>query len=129
MTRRKEISFGIIPIKEGKTLLVKHRKGHWAFPKGHAEEGEKPEESACRELFEETGLKVTALLGPSFEESYCYADVDKRVTYFLAEVSGEINIQPEEIEEVRWLTLGEAHALATFPECRRLINELYGASF
>ena len=48
------------------TLLVKHTKGHWAFAKGHVEENETEEETALREIKEETGLnnlKVVATGG------------------------------------------------------------------
>lgn len=34
--------------------------GRWALPGGYMEQGETPEEAACRELFEETQIKITA---------------------------------------------------------------------
>ena len=41
-------------------LLIKHVKsGYWSFPKGHVENGETEEETAKREIKEETGLSVT----------------------------------------------------------------------
>ena len=41
-------------------LLIKHiNGGHWAFPKGHVEPGETEEQTALREIKEETGLSVT----------------------------------------------------------------------
>ena len=36
-------------------LLIQHQAGHWAFPKGHANPGESPAETARREFAEETG--------------------------------------------------------------------------
>ena len=42
-----------------KVLLIKHENGgHWAFPKGHVEEGETEVETALREIKEETGLST-----------------------------------------------------------------------
>ena len=39
-------------------LLLKHRAGHWDFPKGHVEAGESEQETALREVLEESGLTV-----------------------------------------------------------------------
>ena len=115
-------AFGIIPIHQGKTLLVKHQKGHWAFPKGHAEPNEDPIDTAKRELKEETGLEVVELLGKSFNESYSFDAHEKRVTYFLAHVKGTLKVQIEEIADARWVTFEEAKKLATFDECKKLIS-------
>ena len=47
--------------RDGKVLLVQRAKppvGIWAFPGGHVEAGERLEEAAVRELFEETGMSA-----------------------------------------------------------------------
>lgn len=57
--------FVINPINK-KILLVKHGMfDKWVQPGGHIEDDEVPEEAAVREVFEETGIKVT-LLGERF---------------------------------------------------------------
>jgi 8-oxo-dGTP pyrophosphatase MutT (NUDIX family) len=49
-------------VHEGKVLLIKHKKlGIWLAPGGHTEEEELPHESAEREFWEETGVKVRAV--------------------------------------------------------------------
>ena len=49
-----------------KILLVKHADyNKWLQPGGHIEEDEIPEEAAIREVYEETGIKIT-LLGEHF---------------------------------------------------------------
>ena len=125
-------AFGIIPLREKnrawETLLVKHQKGHWAFPKGHPEPGEMPQETALRELKEETGLKVKHLLPKEpLKEFYIFKQegklVEKTVTYYLAEVEGEVTLQREELEACRWLSFGEAAKLATFPESKKLAEK------
>lgn len=58
-------AFVINPVDK-KILLVKHNLfDKWVQPGGHIEEDEAPEDTALREVFEETGIKIT-LLGESF---------------------------------------------------------------
>jgi len=126
-----EESYGIIPCREGEFFLVQHQAGHWGFPKGHAESGESPEETARRELFEETNLKVVRLLTPTpLVEQYTFLRygkrIEKQVTYFLAQVEGEVALQGDEIAQGRWVSFEEAAELITFPEgkelCQRAIK-------
>jgi bis(5'-nucleosidyl)-tetraphosphatase len=37
-------------------LLMHYEEGHWDFPKGHVEKGETEEQTARREIAEETGI-------------------------------------------------------------------------
>lgn len=129
-----EASYGIIPLakKEGEwqVLLIQHGAAdHWAFPKGHAEEGEEPRETASRELFEETGLTVSNYLTSlPFIEKYQFFSrgqkIEKTVTYFLAEVTGELNLQVEEIRASRWVPLSVAADHVTFPAAKTICNQV-----
>ena len=56
----------VINPKTYKILLVKHGVyDKWIQPGGHVEEGETPEEAALREVYEETGVKIS-LIGEKF---------------------------------------------------------------
>lgn len=56
----------IINPENKKILLVKHGDyDKWLQPGGHIEDDETPEEAAVREVYEETGLKIT-LIGEHF---------------------------------------------------------------
>ena len=56
----------VIDRNKKKILLVKNKKfNKWVQPGGHIEENETPEETAIREVYEETGLRVK-LLGEHF---------------------------------------------------------------
>lgn len=56
----------VINPKDKKILLVKHSDyDKWLQPGGHIENDETPEEAAIREIYEETGLKIT-LIGERF---------------------------------------------------------------
>jgi len=71
----------IIGIKNDKIVLIKRgiepSKGLWAPPSGFMEAGEKPEDAALRELYEETSLKgeVTDLLGVYSKNTGIYGDL------------------------------------------------------
>jgi ADP-ribose pyrophosphatase YjhB (NUDIX family) len=60
---------GVVLVQQGRVLLVKRRwdprAGAWCLPAGFMEAGETPEQSAIRELEEETGLiaQLTGLFG------------------------------------------------------------------
>jgi bis(5'-nucleosidyl)-tetraphosphatase len=126
---KKENSYGIVPLrihhKAWQILLIQHHAGHWAFPKGHAEPGETSQQTAERELREETGLTIQRFLSPDpLIESYFFTfrgeKISKTVQYFLALVQGNVVIQELEIKSSQWLTLPEALEKVTFKEGKRL---------
>jgi 8-oxo-dGTP pyrophosphatase MutT (NUDIX family) len=129
-----EEAFGIVPIHLPKSgdrsqalfLLVQHRAGHWAFPKGHAEPGELPLETALRELAEETGIEqCTPVADVQFVESYQRQgkSIQKTVTYFPAWVDDRsTTLQPEEIQDSAWLTGEAARSRITFPANRGVLQ-------
>ena len=50
-------------------VIVESNDGVFGFPKGHTEAGESEHETALREIFEETGLKLKIIDG--FREKIC----------------------------------------------------------
>lgn len=126
-------SFGIVPfLKEGETwkvLLILHSQGnHWGFPKGKANPNETALETAVRELKEETGLTVTEVLRENpMAEQYQFRRkkqfIVKSVHYFPAFVTGDLNLQEEEIRDARWMTIPEAMHQLTFKEARHILQE------
>ena len=99
----------------------------WGLPKGLVEEGERPEQAAVREVQEETGL-AAEIRAPLGDISYWYVwegvRVKKTVSFFLMEaVGGAIEEHDHEMEEVRWLPLAEAAAVAGFDSEQDLIGK------
>lgn len=107
-------------------LLVRHLKsGHWSFPKGHMEAGESEEDTARREIKEETGLDV--LLDTGFRETVNYSpkkNTKKTVVYFVGMVASyELVPQQDEISELRWLEIEQAGNVLTYENDKLLANK------
>ena len=109
-----------------KILLVRNHNGrNYSFPKGHVELGETEEETAVREVKEETGLDIRII--PSFREvaDYCpFGKIRKRVVFFMAQtMSDKVQIQEEEIDSFIWVDLEEAHHRCTYDNDLRVIRK------
>ena len=84
-------------------VLYQHRSGTWSLPKGHIAAGETEEETALREVWEETGLKVSLQNGFRREMSYTVsAKALKHVVFFLARAQGELTLGENEISDYIW---------------------------
>jgi 8-oxo-dGTP pyrophosphatase MutT (NUDIX family) len=115
----KEKSCGIIPIYDIKNplfLLVKHKGGHWGFPKGHVEEDETEEETAIREVGEEVALFDYEIVKDfKYCQTYSFYRKDvgkimKQAIFFIGIIKEkkEINIQEEELTGYGWFSYQEA---------------------
>ncbi|MFC7440633.1 NUDIX hydrolase [Laceyella putida] len=113
----KEISAGGVVYREGQAgieiLMIEDRFGRWTLPKGKKEAGETDEETALREILEETGITGTIVERlHTISYQYTHAErgaVDKTVHYYLVRAeSGVETPQLEEINGVVWLSPREA---------------------
>ena len=122
----KEKSCGCIVIEDGKVLLVKHNQGHWGFPKGHVEGNETEEETAKREVKEETNIDVEIIKGKRYTEEYITnKGNDKEVIYFIAKkISGEIKKQESEIENIEWVEIEEVENRLTYNNSKELFKKV-----
>lgn len=114
--------------KEIEFLVISHRGDrHWCFPKGHVEKGENEEETALREILEETGLTVELIEG--FRESINYnpkQNVSKEVIFFLAKAGDQpVKIQVEEVLEYRWLGYEDALNIITFQNSKEVLQNAF----
>ena len=129
-----EESFGVIPLSKERghweVFLIQHRHGgYWGFPKGHAELNETPQEAAFRELKEETHLDFVSFLReePFMEQYRFFADgkkISKKVFYFVAQVTGEVKLQPEENQAGMLLPLPQALEQVTHQEGKSILAEV-----
>ena len=127
-------SCGVLPYRvnnaEKEFLLVyEHFSQCWSLPKGHMEAGETEEQTALREIKEETGLSVTLLSGFRTEDSHALVregrpDVTKHIVYFLAEYDGQaLHAQAGEVSAIALMTFDEAMAAFQFESSRRILRE------
>ena len=118
------------PSGRGREVALVHRPRYddWSFPKGKPDGDERDEETALREVEEETGLRCR--LGAPYGETR-YEDSRGRhkvVRYWLMEPADPGPPAPfvpnREVDEVRWLEPAEAARLLTYPHDRQLLERL-----
>lgn len=110
----------IVYLKRGITkyyLLIENHTGHIGFPKGHVAYGETEEETAIREVFEETFLNIT--IDTATRQEYTYKNpqgIIKNCVYFCSEFKEElIRLQEGEIMRCWLVPYDEALELLNYP--------------
>lgn len=101
----------------------------WILPKGKVEEGEHMEETALREVREETGL-VADIVGRLGDVTYWFArrddDVPRRIFkrvrfYLMIHRGGRFADRDEEMDDVRWFSLERAEPMLAYANERALV--------
>lgn len=127
---KKRISAGFViyfgEAEKREFLIIRHKEGHWAFPKGHSERFESHLETAFRELKEETGIINPGLLSDKvlLEESYFIEKyhINKTVLYFIGKAdSKEVNIDKKEIIDYKWFNTEDALNKITYNQTKELL--------
>jgi len=121
------------PEGEGITLALVHRPRYddWSLPKGKAERGETDEQTALREVEEETGLRcrLVRLLGDAH-----YTDNRGRpkvVRYWLMEPEDPAALEAvpnDEVDELRWCTPAVADDLLSYDHDREIVQAAVGTA-
>lgn len=96
----------------------------WSLPKGHIETGETAEQTAMREVAEETGIEGT-IVAPLGKIDYWFVSEGKRIHktvhhYLLRFTGGELSDADYEVSAVAWVPLTELPRRLTYSDERRL---------
>jgi 8-oxo-dGTP pyrophosphatase MutT (NUDIX family) len=123
-----EHSVGVILFNKDKYLLLRYASGHWGYVKGNIEKNEQTEDTARRELKEETGI-TTVFFVKGFEEKeeYFYKKegktIHKQVDYLLGETQEtEVTLSLEH-KDFKWLSYQEAMNQLTFAAGKELLKK------
>jgi len=111
-------------------LMIQDRLGRWTIPKGHVEEGESLEQTAVREVAEETGL-THLRLGEKLDKLHFFYRKEGKLIFmttyvFLMEALGDTDaIIPENSEgivDAKWFDQDKALGLIEYRDTERLFR-------
>lgn len=108
-------------------LCFKRREKIWCLPKGLIEQGETAEESALREVREETGLKGEIIkkigqvkYGFFGKGQHCF----KTVHFYLLEYSeGSMDDHDFEVDKVEWFRISKAPQILAYADERKILRK------
>jgi 8-oxo-dGTP pyrophosphatase MutT (NUDIX family) len=96
----------------------------WSLPKGHIELGETAEQTAIREVAEETGIQGSVLAALGRIDYWFVTDgrrVHKTVHHYLMRfLGGELSDEDVEVAEVAWVPIPELPSRLAYADERRL---------
>lgn len=117
--------------KEGLPAQARRAKaGHWDFPKGHIEKGERELEAMSREVREETGISQLTIV-PGFRKTIRYffqkegKKVFKEVVFYLAQVkTKKIELSFEHLG-FRWIPFEKALKKVTYKNAKEILQKVH----
>jgi 8-oxo-(d)GTP phosphatase len=107
-------------------LIHRPRYDDWSFPKGKLAPGESEIEGALREVMEETGYRarVGRKIGEiRYTKQTHWGPRPKVVRYWAMEVERGSFFPNNEVDELRWLALGEAEGMLTHPREKEILDK------
>jgi 8-oxo-dGTP pyrophosphatase MutT (NUDIX family) len=124
----REVSFGGVVVRGDEVVVIvpRGRRRVLGLPKGGPDPGESPEQTAAREVREETGITATVRdrLG---QVDYSYRRsgrrIEKTVHFYLCRFeAGDTADHDHEVQDARWMPLREARRRLSYPGERAMIE-------
>ncbi|MEE0653977.1 NUDIX hydrolase [uncultured Bifidobacterium sp.] len=111
-------------------IIARHsRSGHleWCLPKGHIEKGETPQQTAVREVHEETGI-LGEVVDSIATIDYWFTGTSQRVHklvhhFALRQVGGELTVEGDpdhEAEDAIWVDFADLDDVLSYPNERKI---------
>ena len=132
-TRTQHSAGGVVfrrqgPVVEVALISVGERR-RWQLPKGLVESGESPDVTALREVREEAGVDAELVSHIDMVEYWYFAtERGERVRfhkfvdfYLLRYKSGDVSDHDREVNEARWMEIGEAERALAFKSERQVV--------
>ena len=113
---------GVVFNKRGEVLLIRDRQGYWVFPKGHVDEGETIEQTALREVEEETGIEARVLGGLSNTYYTNNKGIEREVFWFVMHGKGKVRLE-KGLTGAGFFEPQEAEGMLAFGDDVRLLKE------
>jgi 8-oxo-dGTP pyrophosphatase MutT (NUDIX family) len=113
--------------------LISHRnrggRADWCLPKGHIEQGENTNETAVREVYEETGLEAE-VISKIGEIRYSFRLGPKRIRktvhhFLMKQVGGELNHLGDptgEVLAVQWFSMNELNEVLAHENEKKMVT-------
>ena len=112
---------------ERRYVLVREKNGSYGLPKGHVEPGESLDQTALREVREETGLRIRLVEGFRTTDEHPIPekkDTIKQIVYFLGTYEDQEPVyQREELSGLCLVSYEEAMGMFQFESSRRILRE------
>ncbi len=112
-------------------LMIQDPKGRWTIPKGHVEPGESLEQTALREVKEETGLQ-TLKIRDRLDKIHFFYRLNGKLIFmtthvYLMEAGGNSSqLEPEQsfgVADAKWFAKDEALKLIEYKDIERLFHQ------
>ena len=110
--------------------MLRYPAGHWDFPKGNIEKGEREIDTVVREIWEETGLKkISEVAGFRREIQYFYRRdgklVHKSVVFLLMKAEDDAVRLSDEHQDYGWFPFESAIKKVTYANSKRVLQDAH----